>query len=337
MQPKKRRTRTNRVERQIELAGRARALEEQASELVDGIQIPEGLVDTDRRKGSTRAYHMALLEEKIKYLWAHREDYPQHRDVVRSAMTAWNSMEMVTWELAMTSKRVADLEARRLTRQFENEEDLRQDGYIGLVRAAKRFDPGQGVKFDTYARWWARAEMTRAMEQRGRTIRIPAGAAEQLRLIQRVKSEWDKAGIEYTYSNIAEVLNLETKRVHRLLSVGQAVSLETEVDVGPKTRTLAEVMEEEVAADPETFTTLQDQLGRLQDVLQNLLNDRERQVLTRRYGIEDHEFRTLKQIGLEMGISRERVRQIEILAFDKIRKSKLFRETRRPWTYGRAA
>ena len=246
-------------------------------------------------------------------------------------------MESIIWQLAMSSKRVADLEARRLTRRAENEEDLRQDGYIGLVRAAKRFDPSQGVKFDTYARWWARAEMTRAMEQRGRTIRIPAGAAEQLRLIQRVRSEWDKEGVEYTYTDIAQVLNLETKRVHRLLSVGQTVSLETEVDTGSKKRTLSDILEEEVVADPEQMATLRDQLTRLKFVLHHILKEREREVLIRRYGIEDHEFRTLKQIGLELGISRERVRQIEIMAFEKIRRSQVFRDKQRPWHIGHAA
>jgi len=333
----KQKRKDSRVEHQIALAVEARYLQKRASDAIESIPMVQVIEAVPQRKGTTRAYEMGLTENRIKFLWDKHRTHKKHGPVIRSAMDTWREMEAVIWALAMTSKRVAHLEARRLTRQAIDEEDLRQDGYIGLVRAAQRFDCSQGVKFDTYARWWARAEMTRAMEQRGRTIRIPAGAVEQLRLIHRVKSDWEKEGLEYSLSDIAAVLNLETKRVHRLLSVGQAVSLETEVDVGQKTRTLGDLLKEEVTPNPEVAVAFRDQLRRLTLVLHNVLSEREREVLTRRYGINDHTFRTLKEMGLEMGISQERVRQIEILAFDKIRRNALFREKDRSWNVGRAA
>ena len=189
---KTRKRRPTREMRQVELVQRARALEQEISELVKG--LPDTVPWENKRRGTTRVYEMDTLKHRVAQLWdGYRRD-KEHGPKVRRAMQTWKEMESVLWSLAMTSRRTAHLEARRLTRNALDEQDLRQEGYIGLMRAAKRFDPNQKVKFDTYARWWVRAEMTRALEQRNRTIRIPAGAAEQLRLVQRVQGEWDQEG-----------------------------------------------------------------------------------------------------------------------------------------------
>ena len=327
MAPKRKRTRRTpkRVLLQTELAETARRLELEAANSVSHLRDPNPPQEKGRR-GTTRAHEIQALGEKIQRIWDHWRHDSKEGPTVRFAMTTWKQMEQVTWQLAMTGKRIADLEARRLTSNQIDEEDLRQDGYIGLERAAQRFDPNQGVKFDTYARWWARAEMTRAMEQRGRTIRIPAGAAEQLRLIHRVQSEWQRKGIDFSLKDVADTLHIDEARVRRLLTTGMTISLESEVDAGNNRRPLHSVLHDDFAEDPESLATFSDQTRRLYAVINHRLDEREKRVLTRRYGLKDGTFRTFKEIGKEMGLSRERIRQIEISAFSKIKKNTLFVE-----------
>jgi RNA polymerase sigma factor (sigma-70 family) len=320
-----------RVILQTQLTEEARALEFRVRTLLEPLKHLENEASfPNRRKGSTRAYAMWKLEQRLLQLWTAHRDTREYRTPIREAMGLWKSLEHAIWRLAMTSRRVAHVEAHRLSGRFMDADDLRQEGYIGLLRAAKRFDPEKGVKFDTYARWWVRAEITRAIEQRGRAMRIPGGAAEQLRNIRKLMEQLDKENIEYTLRDIAQELGLDERRVHSLLSVGSCVSLETEVDTGPDSRTLGNTLVDEEVKDPEAIAELSDRIRRLQTVLIRDISPRQLDVLTRRYGLEDGQFRTLRQIGLEMGISRERVRQIEIGAFAKIRSNHLFREKRRP-------
>ena len=129
---------------------------------------------------------------------AKRTDDPEIKAIAVQASRHWDEAESLRWQLAMSAMRIARGEARKLACSLMAEEDLVQEGYIGLLRAARRFDPDRGIRFTTYARWWVRAQMTRALETAGRMVRLPGGAVEQLRSLQRAMERLDQAGIDYT-------------------------------------------------------------------------------------------------------------------------------------------
>ena len=211
----------------------------------------------------------------------------------------------------MSGRRIAHGEARKLAGPFMDEEDLVQEGYIGLLRAAKRFDPDRGIRFSTYARWWVRAQMTRAIDHTGRPVRLPGCAVEQTRNLRKAIKRFEAAGMPYGIAELAEEVGIDKERAELLLSQGNTISLEQPVDDGPRPRPLERFLSDIDAVQPDGEAIQSQELVRMHEAFDLVLTERQRFVLTRRYGLDDGEFRTLSEVGKEMGLSRERVRQIE--------------------------
>jgi RNA polymerase primary sigma factor len=197
--------------------------------------------------------------------------------------------------------------------------DLIQEGNIGLIRAANKFNYHLGHKFSTYATWWIRQAVTRAIADQSRTIRIPVHMGDQINKLLRASHRLtQELGREPTSEELAAAMDLPTRKAEDMLRVARRpLSLETPTDDEGESE-LGDFIEDQDSVAPEESVTS----GLLRDLLRGILQDlppREVQILQMRYGLIDGETFTLEQVGKKLGVTRERVRQIEAQALSRLR------------------
>lgn len=292
----------------------------------DGGPTKQQMVSAEER-GTTDTTASKATQSKIKvsdpvrmYLKEiGRVDLLTAEEEVELAKRIENGEELAKQELAEANLRLVVSIAKRYVGRGMSFLDLIQEGNMGLMKAVEKFDYTKGFKFSTYATWWIRQAITRAIADQARTIRIPVHMVETInKLIRIQRNLLQDLGREPTPEEIGAEMDLPTEKVREIIKIAQEpVSLETPIGEEDDSH-LGDFIEDEGALSPEAFTSSSLLREQLEDVLETL-TDREENVLRLRFGLDDGNIRTLEQVGKVFGVTRERIRQIEAKALRKLR------------------
>jgi len=266
----------------------------------------------------------AVAKEKIAILKSREENATEEelaeiKEEIKNLQKDLDAGDEAKKRLAEANLRLVVSIAKRYVGRGMLFLDLIQEGNLGLIKAVEKFDYRKGYKFSTYATWWIRQAITRAIADQARTIRIPVHMVETINKLIRVSRQLlQELGREPTPEEIAAEMNMPVERVREILKISQEpVSLETPIGEEEDSH-LGDFIQDDnvpVPADAAAFTLLKEQL---EEVL-GTLTEREQKVLTLRFGLEDGRARTLEEVGKEFNVTRERIRQIEAKALRKLR------------------
>ncbi len=301
-------------------------LESNNIEIVDDLQVSLSDIDLSTVPGETSGVSSdssdaVSIDDPVKMYLKEIGRVPllTSEEEIELAIRIRNDDEQAKKRLSEANLRLVVSIAKRYVGRGMQFLDLIQEGNLGLIKAVEKFDYTKGFKFSTYATWWIRQAITRAIADQARTIRIPVHMVETINKVKKVSSQLlHKNGHEPTAEEIAEELDMPVDKVREIMRVAQEpVSLETPIGEEEDSHLGDFIPDEEAPApaDAASHTLLKEQLA---EVL-STLTPREAKVLSLRFGLEDGHPRTLEEVGKEFDVTRERIRQIEAKALRKLR------------------
>lgn len=287
--------------------------DEWAEEEEEEVVVPEQVYLDDIADDSVRLYLREI--GKIPLLTAEEELKLAH-EVVAGSKGAKDKMAEANMRLVVSI-------AKRYVGRGLDLLDLIQEGNTGLLRAVEKFDPDKGFKFSTYATWWIRQAITRAIADQARTIRIPVHMVETInKLLRTQRRLTQELNREPTNEEIAKAMEIEVEKVEHIMKIKQDISsLDASVRDDEEDSVLADFIEDEDTISPEESATGSLLKEHVKEMLSSL-TEREQKILKLRFGLEDGKSHTLEEVGQEFSVTRERIRQIEAKALAKLRKHK---------------
>jgi RNA polymerase primary sigma factor len=288
-------------------------LSDEWAEEEEDVVVPEHVYDEDISDDSVRLYLREI--GKIPLLSA-EEELELAKRVVAGDKTAKDKMAEANMRLVVSI-------AKRYVGRGLDLLDLIQEGNTGLLRAVEKFDPDKGFKFSTYATWWIRQAITRAIADQARTIRIPVHMVETInKLLRTQRRLTQELNREPTNDEIAAAMEIDVDKVEHIMKIKQDISsLDASIRDDEDDSVLADFIEDEDTISPEDSATSQLLKEQVKQVL-SALSEREQKIIKLRFGLEDGKQHTLEEVGQEFSVTRERIRQIEAKALAKLRKHK---------------
>ena len=309
-------TRKMNLQLEQDLAIRIIALEDELeSKLLSIPDFQDTLLEVQNQPRKHNAERIMRFGSCVELLKERSRSDKSLRPIYRTVSRLQSKGDDLRWELAMSAEHIAKIESNKMSGRSMQSEDLLQEGYIGLLEAAKRFDPEKEIRFTTYARWWVRAQITRCIENTGRLIRIPGGAIEQTRNLQTVIEQYINDGKEYNLEEIAGTLGMSLKRANMLLKQQSAISLDAEDVEG---NALMDTLPSDVSVAEDTLEH-QEALQLIHKKFSDYLDSREQYILIHHFGLDGNPKQTMREIGEHISLSKERVRQIEYKAIERLR------------------
>jgi len=297
----------------VELSDEWIAEDEDAETDIEADATGRVYVDDDVADDSVRLYLREI--GKIPLLNA-EEELALAKKVVEGDKNAKDKMAEANMRLVVSI-------AKRYVGRGLDLLDLIQEGNTGLLRAVEKFDPDKGFKFSTYATWWIRQAITRAIADQARVIRIPVHMVETInKLLRTQRRLTQELNREPTNEEIAAAMEIEVEKVEHIMKIKQEISsLDASIRDDEEDSVLADFIEDEDTISPEESATNQLLKEQVKDVL-SALTEREQKIIRLRFGLEDGRQHTLEEVGKEFSVTRERIRQIEAKALAKLRKHK---------------
>ncbi len=307
-------------EREEELSGEDEEYSEEQEE-----DIPEAYVQNERRVPTGDSVRLYLQEIGTIPLLSAEEE----KEIAKQCLEGDQEARM---KLISSNLRLVVSIAKNYVKRGLSIQDLIQEGNMGLMRAVDKFDYRKGFRFSTYATWWIRQSMIRAIADQSRDIRLPVPMGEQSMKVRRTEKQLvQELGRDPTYREIAEKMEgMTPERVEEILKIAmEPVSLEAPAGE-EENSTLSDFIEDTSSIDPKDYANISFLKEEVERILQTL-NEREQKIIRMRFGLDDERPKTLEEVGKECNVTRERIRQIEAKALRKLNRSYATKQEFRDW------